>query len=155
IDVVDQDDNVVTSDDTTVVSIGLLPNAGRGPVFVGNNNTAGANTPIPADPTNPTKPSYDFQALGKADHGVVRFPTLYMNFAGEEFILSAGTISFATHAGADTNPFTVVAAQADHLVFANQVNTTSAQLRFNTFNPIGGLPTIYKNINGLVVAAQD
>jgi hypothetical protein len=159
IEIVDRDDNAVTTDNTTVVSIGLLPNEGRGPVFVGNSATIYKPTdPRLEAPTSnlPAVPnSFDFQATARAVNGVVTFPKLYMDFVGGNYILSAGTTSFATHAGADTKPFNVVAAQADHLVFANQVNTTSGRLRLNTFQPIVGLPDLYKNINGLVVAAQD
>jgi hypothetical protein len=157
VDVVDQDNNVVDSDNSTIVSIGLLPNEGRGPVFVGNGPTAGANTPIPAPTKNlPDTPnSFDFQATGKVTNGRVTFPLLYTDFVGSNFILSVGTTSFATHAGADTKPFSVVAAAADHLAFANQVNTTSAGLRFNTYQPIVGLSPVYKATNGLLVAAFD
>lgn len=156
VDVVDQDGNIVTTDNTTVVGIGLLPNEGRGPVFIGQSTTEGANTPITA-PTDPNDPkfqqpanSYDFQATRKAVNGRVLFDNLYINFVGNNYILSAGTTSFATHAGTDSKPFQVVAAQAAKLVFANQVDASNAETSFNSrgSQPISG-------VTGVVVAALD
>src|SRR5262249_4994119 len=45
VDVVDQYGNIVDSDDSTMVSLGLLPTQGRGPVFVGNSSIPGDQHP--------------------------------------------------------------------------------------------------------------
>ena len=119
VEVVDQDNNVITTDNSTVVSIGLLPNEGRGPVYVGYGPAAGAiNYAKPV--TNNPNDSFDFQSIQTAKAGIITFTNLYMDFVGAGYILSAGTTSFVNHAGADTAPFNVVAAAASNLVIANQ-----------------------------------
>src|SRR5262249_4726898 len=158
-DVLDQYGNIVTGDNSTVVSIGLLPNEGRGPVFIGNSTIKGANTPRPAPTTPPfTNPpdggSYDFQATGAAKNGVGTFDDLYINFVGSNYILSAGAASFATHAGADSAPFSVAAAPAETLVFANLVDSSNAEASFNFTLP-GGKPPPLPGVNGVVVEALD
>src|SRR5262249_4481673 len=87
-------------------------------------------------------------------NGVVTFDKLYINFVGGNYILSAGTTSFATHAGADTKPFRVVGAPAAQLVFANLVDTSNAQTSFNFTLPAGNTPPL-PGINGVVVVALD
>ena len=131
VEVVDQDNNLITTDNSTVVSIGLLPNEGRGPVYVGYGPVPGAinyTKPVTNDPND----SFDFQSVQTAKGGIVTFTNLYMDFVGAGYILSAGTTSFVNHAGADTVPFNVVAAAASNLVIANQVATTgSAAIQYH------------------------
>jgi hypothetical protein len=140
--VVDQYGNLVTNDNSTMVSVGLLPNQGRGPVFVGNSSMAGDQHPMDG--------TFDFQAVVKAVNGVASFDKLYIDFAGTGYILSAGTTSFATHAGADTAEFTVVANNTAQFVFANQPDASNNLTRLN-FK--GGQPV--PGVTGVVVAAAD
>jgi hypothetical protein len=154
IDVVDQDNNLITTDTTTVVSIGLLPNEGRGPVYVGNGPVAGKIDYSKTVQKNPND-SFDFQAVKTVVGGKAIFNNLYIDFAGQNYILSAGTTNFVNHAGADTAPFMVVADKASHLEFVNEVNTTNALARIVSFNPAQWLPGQYKAMNSVVVAALD
>jgi len=152
--VLDQDNNIVTQDNSTIVSIGVLANEGRGPVFVGYNPTkAGSTTNDPG-----TGQFFDYQVSVPVKDGHATFPFLYMNQIGAKFIFAVGTTSFAKHAGATTTfdpnnnkpGFTVVAGAPAALKFATQVGDTGALTRFNDtlVQPIPG-------IKGVVVAAYD
>src|SRR5262249_45399712 len=141
--VVDQYGNIVTNDNNTMVSLGLLPTQGRGPVFVGNSFIAGDQHPDAPG-------TFAFQAVEKVVNGVANFHNLYIDFVGTNYILSAGTTTFATHAGTDTNQFNVVANKADHLTFANQPDGSNNLTRINF---TGGQPV--PGVNGVVVAAVD
>src|SRR5262249_41925762 len=122
---------------------GLLPTQGRGPVFVGNSS-------IPGDQHPAAPGTFDFQAVEKVSKGKATFSHLYIDFVGTNYILSAGTTSFATHAGADTHIFEVVANKPDHLIFANQPDASNNLTRVNSK---GGQPV--PGVNGVVVAAVD
>jgi endoglucanase Acf2 len=156
VDVVDAAGNVVTSDNSTIVSIGLLPNNGRGAVFVGNSTTiyTPSDPRLPAPPNNPpaTPNSWDFQATAQVVKGQVCFPHLYTDYAGTGYILAAGTTSFAAYGGANTQQFTVTPAPASQLVFGNQPGASNQNSRLNFVNPTNPLlPGVF----GIVVAGFD
>ena len=130
VEVVDSAGNLVTSDNSTIVSIGPLATNGRGAVFVGNSKTKyTAKDPRKIAPLKnlPGVPnSWDFEATGQVKNGVVEFPDLYANFAGKGYILAAGTANFASQAGATTEPFEIAPSSVKFKKAAVQHKTTSA-----------------------------
>ena len=82
--VLDQDGNQVSQvkGNEVSVTIGLLANEGRGPIFVGH----GTNKPSVA-------------VTVKAVNGVATFKELYVDFPGANFILSAGTTNLRQQRG--------------------------------------------------------
>ncbi len=125
VEVVDVAGNVVTSDNSTIVSIGLLATQGRGAIFVGNSQTIYTPTdprilaPTTAPLPNPPN-SFDFQATGQVSGGMVMFPDLYISaalpgtsVATTDYILAASTTSFATQVGATTMPFVMTNGPTD------------------------------------------
>jgi endoglucanase Acf2 len=141
VDVVDQFNNLVLADNTTQIIIGVLPTAGRGAVFVGQSTTN------PGDPTQ----LVDY-VTATAKNGVVTFPNLYMNLAGQQYKLAASTKTFGTHSLATTDEFDVVPGAAKALQFGNTVGETTAGL---TLNGTGVQPIAGAGVRGVVVQAVD
>src|SRR5262249_31289710 len=103
--VIDADGNTVKTDNDTVVSLGVLRNEGRGPYFLGQGTDPTVVTYAPS--ANPTMHSY---ATAKVMNGVATFSgaqDIYQPVAGNNFILSAGTDTFATRIAGSTNGFDV------------------------------------------------
>ncbi len=144
VDVVDNSGNVVTTDQTSQVTIGILANNGRGPVFVGYSQT---------DPGSTDPSVYGVQYTGTVTNGRLVLPFLYMNLVGTGYILAAGTTQFASHAAAATlglPGFTITPGVASTLKFGNGVGDTTAD---NAFNFTGTQPI--PGVSGLVVVATD
>ena len=152
VDVVDQFNNLVTTDNATTVTIGVQANNGRGPVFVGYNATNQGSTVN--DPAN--NAFYNWEFTGTVKAGVITFPFLYMNQVGANFILAAGTTNFAVSSSATTsnkapsNGFSVVPGALASVKFANMIGTSNALTSFN----VTGIQPI-KSVNGIVVGAFD
>ncbi|HZY84704.1 MAG TPA: hypothetical protein VFE78_07725 [Gemmataceae bacterium] len=146
--VIDANGNTVKTDNSTVVSIGVLRNEGRGPHFLGQGTdpTSVVYAPNP----NATMSSY---ATATVKNGVATFggaQDVYEPVVGNNYILSAGTDSFATTVAGSTNGFNVVPGPVTKLAFINQPLDTGAGLALSV-----GSPQAFPGQPGLAVAAED
>lgn len=155
---VDANGNTVTDDpDPTpvVVSLGILRNEGRGPVFLGQGNSP-TNTTYPAHQSDPGLHPYAVATVDKHT-GIATFDNVYMTYVGKDFLISAGTSAFAVSSASTALPIELVPNKAFKLVFINQPtgpgpseNNVTADVSF----PVTGAGP-FNNQPGLAVAFED
>jgi hypothetical protein len=141
VEVVDDAKNVVLTDNTTVVSLGVLrTGAHPQPTFIG------LNADNPGDPN-----SLGSYAKVTVHNGIATFNGLYINIAGDNYILSAGTDTIAL-ATDSSNPFNLDIGKADHLTYLDQPYNATDPTKSAASSALGRIIGAFGGVPGEPVA---